>query len=95
MYAQFDTVDPESDQHWIDKTQQAWKMFDKVCSQLKDRTWGSIQSRKDFKNSLQRLEEVLQISHWSERWRASESAWVSVDDRQDDSHQQGDQDDVV
>ena len=30
MYAQFDTVDPESDQHWIDKTQQAWKMFDKV-----------------------------------------------------------------
>ena len=37
MYAQFDTVDPESDQHWIDKTQQAWKMFDKVCSQLKDR----------------------------------------------------------
>ena len=30
MYAQFDTVDPESDQHWIDKTEQAWKMFDKV-----------------------------------------------------------------
>ena len=35
MYAQFDTVDPESDQHWIDKTQQAWKMFDKVSLVLK------------------------------------------------------------
>ena len=26
MYAQFDTVDPESDQHWIDKSDKSWKI---------------------------------------------------------------------
>ena len=26
---QFDTVDPESDQHWNEKIKQAWKMFDR------------------------------------------------------------------
>ena len=30
MYAQFDTVDPESDQHWNEKIEHAWKLFDKV-----------------------------------------------------------------
>ena len=30
MYAHFDTVDPESDQHWENMIKHAWKMFDKV-----------------------------------------------------------------
>ena len=29
-YNQFDTVDPESDQHWNEKIKHAWQMFDKV-----------------------------------------------------------------
>ena len=51
MYAQFDTVDPESDQHWIDKTQQAWKMFDKVCAKLKEGKDGeAIKVENIFRN---------------------------------------------
>lgn len=30
MYSHFDTLDPESDQHWNEKIEHAWKMFDKV-----------------------------------------------------------------
>ncbi len=30
MYSAFDTLDPESDQHWNEKIEHAWKMFDKV-----------------------------------------------------------------
>ena len=34
MYAHFDTVDPESDQHWENMIKHAWKMFDKVSRYL-------------------------------------------------------------
>ena len=34
MYAHFDTVDPESDQHWENMIKHAWKMFDKVSIYL-------------------------------------------------------------
>ena len=30
MYTHFDTLDPESDQHWNEKIEHAWKLFDKV-----------------------------------------------------------------
>ena len=34
MYSHFDTLDPESDQHWNEKIEHAWKMFDKVDNAL-------------------------------------------------------------